>query len=148
MKLSRCRSTRLWNPDGQSTFFATRRSSLAGGAMADTEARGKNSAARPADPSAADFDEHVRFYKSALRVAAIFIAHVVVILLRNVFFSRPVGGRYGSILGDCLIWMLYKGDVKSGDCNERHEPAPRHVCILRTMGRSRFWGAAPGYQIR
>ena len=33
------------------------------------------------DPSAADFDEHVLFYKSVLRVAAIFIAHVVVILV-------------------------------------------------------------------
>ena len=38
------------------------------------------------DPSSADFDEHVRFYKSALRGAVIFVAHVVVILLALFFF--------------------------------------------------------------
>jgi hypothetical protein len=38
------------------------------------------------DPSAADFDEHVRFYKSTLRIAGIFIAHIVAILLVLYFF--------------------------------------------------------------
>jgi hypothetical protein len=38
------------------------------------------------DPSAIDFDEHVRFHKSTLRIGGIFIAHVAVILLAMYFF--------------------------------------------------------------
>jgi hypothetical protein len=37
-------------------------------------------------PNAADFDEHVRFYKQTLRVVAIFLAHVAVLLLAMYFF--------------------------------------------------------------
>jgi hypothetical protein len=47
---------------------------------------GEERGAMGVDPSAADFDEHVRFYKRTLRVVAIFLAHVAVLLLAMYFF--------------------------------------------------------------
>ena len=38
------------------------------------------------DLKAADFDEHVAFYRGALRVTKIFLAHVVVLLVAMYFF--------------------------------------------------------------
>ena len=37
-------------------------------------------------PNAQDFDEHVRFYKSALRIARLCLASIAVLLLGMFFF--------------------------------------------------------------
>jgi hypothetical protein len=50
------------------------------------------------DPGAADFDEHVRFYKSALRVAPIFIGHVVAkrrFAARSCYSAKSAGSSFG-----------------------------------------------------
>lgn len=59
---------------------------MADSAMGILQREGERRGASGHVPDTQDFDEHVRFYKSALRIARMFLAFMVVLLLGMYFF--------------------------------------------------------------